>query len=97
MIDTTAACIVSRSMRVLHRAGGTAFELFQKTVYLIFNTGRRASHLFARHSSVNVNVLEIEMELISWSCSVQLPRRFRSKGFATFYGVKLFAPKLEEL
>lgn len=58
--DTTAASMVARSMRFFHRTGGTAFELFQKTVYLIFDASRWAGHLFARHSSVNVNVLEME-------------------------------------
>lgn len=63
MTDTTATSIITGPMRLFHCAGGTAFELFQKTVYLIFDAGRRAGHLFARHSSVNVNVLEMGMEV----------------------------------
>ncbi|KOX71189.1 Glycogenin-1 [Melipona quadrifasciata] len=63
MTDTTAASIVTGPVRFFHSAGGTAFKLFQETVYLIFDAGRRAGHLFARHSSVNVNVLEMGMEV----------------------------------
>ena len=73
MTDTTAASIVTGPVRLFHSAGGTAFELFQETVYLIFDAGRRAGHLFARHSSVNVNVLEMGMEVDLMG--VQFPNR----------------------
>lgn len=63
MTDTTAASIVTGPVGFLHCAGGTTFELFQKAVYLIFDAGRRAGHLFTRHSSADVNVLEMETKV----------------------------------
>lgn len=35
--DTTAASMVAGPVRLLHSTGGTAFKLFEKTVYLILN------------------------------------------------------------
>ncbi|KOC61407.1 hypothetical protein WH47_06676 [Habropoda laboriosa] len=99
MTDTTAASIVTGPVGFLHRAGGTTFELFQKAVYLIFNAGWRAGHLFARHSSADVNVLEMETKVdlmgVQFSGSHD---EFDLRGLATFYGVVLTAtPRLEGL
>lgn len=92
--DAAAASIVAGPVGLLHSAGGTAFELFQKTVYLIFDAGRRAGHLFARHSSANVNVQEMEarVDLIRGECWWP-PRLTPAKWLATFYGVERATPK----
>lgn len=93
MTDATAASIVAGPVRILHSAGSTSFKLFQKTVYLIFNAGRRTGHLFARHSSVNVNVLEMERKVDLMGVQFFDDHDgLGLRGLATFYGDKQATP-----